>query len=157
MEEDIIDIVKMVSVNGHTESVESPLDYTGDYLEETELPINDHDYNVHEANEAEFLDDEKESEIISVVPSTYRSSSDQHKNLEEPSTYTIPKADKSMNPTVLALKESQKNFKDRTAIKQAYYKEKLKIMERIATAKENSASYRERIAIALETIADSIS
>lgn len=147
-EEDIIDIVKVVSVEGHKET-ESTVHF-------------------------DFGDEEEQQILITEEGSYTNNEEEVREYFEKPNTAKEPIPKKKKSSTLRHTIDAVNNFKTgmdmKISIKQKYYNEKLELLKQIATTKERkataserqadaeerTASASERIASALEAIVESI-
>ncbi|CAG9819868.1 unnamed protein product [Phaedon cochleariae] len=161
-ENEVLDTIKLVSIQGHQEVLESATDFTFD---------SSHD------NESVFEDDRLDDDYTQKIDEVPRALRDHNSVMisELTSSEAIPSAVPvaKQNPEVPIMKkkfpraprkkliyasEAAENYKasldKKNAIKSKYYEKKLTILERIAVAKEQSAAAKERAATALERSAN---
>ncbi|XP_031338110.1 uncharacterized protein LOC116167015 [Photinus pyralis] len=153
-EEDIMEIIKEVCAEGHKETNESEVKFN---------------FNSIMNNDIDFIPDENIQEIPVVISSSCNNV-DTIKNIVEPIAPSTPGNDitkgvctprvpknKQLHHTLQALNSFQQNLDTQSSIQKQYYEEKIKVLTRIAVAKEKAVEVKNRIVVALEAIADSIS
>ncbi|CAG9814033.1 unnamed protein product [Phaedon cochleariae] len=166
LEEDIVDIVKVVSIKGHKEASESVVNFN--FSDDENFLENSDD----QQNEVLIIEGPS-AENDGQVPGTSREPVTENRkaeptSIEEP----IPKKKKSstLRHTIDAVNDFKVGMDTKIGIKKKYYSEKIELMKRItiakerkadaserrANAEERTASAYERIAMALESFSESI-
>ncbi|XP_031334650.1 uncharacterized protein LOC116164596 [Photinus pyralis] len=157
VEDDIVDIIKIVSIEGHTEVAESEVQIalqpvtpvqTENFTPDNNIPV-----------QTENLVDDNDTlqhQIRETSPSC--SASDNNvtiaTNRSKKTKLDMPKVQRRKLPNTL---EAVKNYKtyleEKNKEKSRYYKEKLAVLQQLATAKEKSADSKAIVAESLTQIA----
>lgn len=135
-EQAILDIVKVVSIEGHN-VLESPANFN---FENTEDITNDSLLT----NNENFTEDSKGSTPRFTLNHT---GTNNDKNTPSTSGRKVPKRSKMSNEVVV--NNFNTLYKQKTKIKEEYYNKKIELLTRIAVAKEKSASSLDKIAESL--------
>ncbi|KAJ8964899.1 hypothetical protein NQ314_004538, partial [Rhamnusium bicolor] len=145
VEEDIIDIIKIVSVEGHENVKESIVEFNMEF----ETQKNDE-------NDCNFISETQSSNpsINRVeISEDHQNKTPSAKNGKEWKSRKIAKRTPTrLKHTTAAIESYEKHLDKKLAIKEKYYEEKLKILSEMVVAKTQCASALQRIAEALENL-----